>query len=285
MARILRDVAAMQDTSRALRKEGQRIAVVPTMGALHEGHLSLIRLAASLADSVIATIFVNPTQFAPGEDLDRYPRPFDRDVALASDAGAGYIFAPTVEVMYPSAFATSVSVEGLTSVLEGASRPTHFRGVTTVVTKLFECTLPDVAVFGQKDGQQVAVIRRLVKDLNIPVEIVVGPIIREPDGLAMSSRNVFLTPRERAQAPALHRALVLGEEMMHAGERASEVIISRMKALIGAESEGAIDYVSVADAESLEEQNVLASGRRVMVSLAVRFGTTRLIDNIVTDVP
>jgi len=285
MARILRDVAAMQDASRALRKQGQRIAVVPTMGALHEGHLSLIRLAVSVADSVITTIFVNPTQFAPGEDLIRYPRPFDRDVALASDAGAAYIFAPSVEAMYPSGFTTSVSVEGLTSVLEGASRPTHFRGVTTVVTKLFQCTLPDVAVFGQKDGQQVAVIKHLVKDLNIPVEIVVGPIIREPDGLAMSSRNVFLTPQERAQAPVLHRALVLGEGMMHAGERASEEIINRMKALIGAESQGAIDYVSVADAESLEEQKMLGSGRRVMVSLAVRFGTTRLIDNIVTDVP
>lgn len=285
MSTIIRDVVPMQETARSLRREGKRIAVVPTMGALHEGHLSLIRLARTLADSVITTIFVNPTQFAPGEDLDKYPRPFDHDVALAALAGSNVIFAPSVETMYPAGFSTTVEVKGLTSILEGASRPTHFRGVTTVVAKLFQCTLPDIAVFGQKDGQQVAVIKRMVADLNIPVDIVVGPIVREPDGLAMSSRNVYLSPQARAQAPVLYRALLLGHDLVRDGERSCTVIIDKMRALIQSESSGAVDYISLADNESLEERPVVAPGQRVMISLAVRFGTTRLIDNIVLTVP
>ncbi len=285
MSTIVREPQAMQEASRAVRQSGRTIAVVPTMGALHEGHRSLIRLARERADCVITTIFVNPTQFAPGEDLDRYPRPFERDAAVAADAGTDFLFAPTVEAMYPPGYSTNVVVNGLTLVLEGASRPTHFAGVATVVTKLLQCTLPDLAVFGQKDGQQVAVIRRMVADLNFPVEILVGPIVREPDGLAMSSRNVFLSVRERAEAPVLHRALRLGEELILNQERDAAGVRERMRKLISSESGGAIDYISIADAASLEEQSRLQSGKSMMISLAVRFGTTRLIDNIIVTIP
>ncbi len=285
MAIIVREPGTMQEASRTARKAGRRIAVVPTMGALHDGHLSLIRLARDHADCVITTIFVNPTQFAPGEDLSRYPRPFERDVAVASNAGAEFVFAPSVEEMYPSGYATNVVVNGLTSVLEGASRPTHFAGVTTVVTKLLQCTLPDLAVFGQKDGQQVAVIKRLVSDLNLPVTILVGAIVREPDGLAMSSRNVYLSERERAEAPVLYRALRLGEETIRMQERAASAVTNRMQTLITSESSGVIDYVSVADSVSLQEQSRLQSGQSIMLSLAVRFGSTRLIDNLIVVIP
>ncbi len=285
MSTIVREVRAMQEYSRAERRAGRSIAVVPTMGALHEGHCSLIRLAREHADRVVTSIFVNPTQFAPGEDLERYPRPFERDVERASSAGADAIFAPPVEELYPAGYATNVTVDGLTSVLEGAARPTHFRGVTTIVTKLLLCTLPDVAVFGQKDGQQVAVLRRMVADLNFPVRIVVGPTVREPDGLAMSSRNVYLSERERAEAPVLYRALRLGEEAIRNGERNAAAIQNVMRGIIAEHSRGRIDYCSIADSGSLSEQAELKRDSTVMISLAVRFGTTRLIDNVIVTVP
>ena len=285
MSTIIREVHAMQEASRAERQAGRRIAVVPTMGALHEGHLSLVRLARTHAERVITTIFVNPTQFAPGEDLERYPRPFERDVERATTAGTHFIFAPPVEELYPAGFATSVAVEGLTRVLEGAARPTHFRGVTTIVAKLFLCTLPDVAVFGQKDGQQVAVIRRMAADLNFPVRIVVGPTVREANGLAMSSRNVYLSARERSEAPVLYRALRQAEEAILNREKNAVAIVELMKRLIGENSSGLIDYCSLADAGTLVEQEQLKPGSMVMLSLAVRFGSTRLIDNIVVEVP
>jgi pantoate--beta-alanine ligase len=278
--KIIRTVAEMHDFSDALRSAGKRIAVVPTMGFLHEGHLSLLRLARTRADAVIMTLFVNPTQFGPNEDFTRYPRDFERDSRLAASAGADVLFAPATEEIYPAGYSTFVEVERLTAVLEGASRPGHFRGVATVVAKLFLSTRPHVAVFGQKDAQQAAVIRRMAKDLNFGVEIAIGPIVREPDGLAMSSRNVYLSPAERAESVLLSRSLRHAEALARAGERNASAIIREMTGIIAASSSARIDYISVADAESLEELPLLQPGRTALVSLAVRFGATRLIDNI-----
>jgi pantoate--beta-alanine ligase len=253
------------------------LGVVPTMGYLHEGHLSLVR--ASKRDNVLtaATIFVNPTQFAAGEDLSRYPRDEARDLALLVAEGVDAVFAPPVEEMYPEGFSTYVSVEGLTARLEGASRPAHFRGVTTIVMKLLAITQAERAYFGQKDAQQLAVIRRMVRDLNVPVEIVGLPIVREADGLAMSSRNVYLSPEQRAAALVLSGSLRLAEELFRAGERDADAVRARMRALIERAPLSAIDYVSVADAATLEE--LARIDRPALASLAVRFGATRLIDN------
>jgi pantoate--beta-alanine ligase len=279
MPELIRDPREMQSAADLLRRSGKHIAVVPTMGALHEGHLSLVRIARTRADVVVVTIFVNPTQFGPGEDFARYPRPLERDLALAHEAGAERVFVPSASEMYPAGFETFVSLEETSKVLEGASRPGHFRGVATVVTKLLNLTKPHVAVFGQKDAQQVAVIRRLVRDLNIDCEIVVGPTVREPDGLAMSSRNVYLTPEERQQAPVLYRSLQLAGEMIRNGERDAETIRSAIADRIRAGSQGKIDYISIAGADDLRELQKVKPGLTVLVSLAVRFGGTRLIDN------
>ena len=281
----INDPVAMQYRAEGARRQGRRIAVVPTMGALHEGHCSLIRLARELSDLVITTIFVNPTQFGEGEDFDRYPRDLERDVALAKGAGTDIVFVPSREAMYPGGFVTAVTVEKITEVLEGTIRPGHFRGVATVVAKLLNITRPDCAVFGQKDAQQVAVMRRMVRDLNFGVEIVVAPIVREGDGLAMSSRNVYLTPAERAEAPVLYRSLQSATALILGGERNSETIRRSVVRLLAAASAGVVQYVSLADEGTLEECHVLSGGDRILVSLAVRFGSTRLIDNCVLDVP
>jgi pantoate--beta-alanine ligase len=279
MATIIHDIEQMQRRADSIRSSGQRIGLVPTMGALHEGHLSLIRIAAGRADVVITSVFVNPTQFAEGEDFDRYPRDPERDFALASAAGTDIVFAPAPAAMYPPSHRTFVSVEELAAVLEGAVRPGHFRGVTTVVSKLFVITKPHVAVFGQKDAQQVAVIRRMARDLNFDVDIVVGPIVREKDGLAMSSRNRYLSPDQRREAPVLHRSLLLAEELLRGGERTASAVRTRMTGLISGESSGVIDYISIADGDSLREIDRCSPGENLLISLAVRFGTTRLIDN------
>jgi pantoate--beta-alanine ligase len=263
------------------RRHGSRIAVVPTMGALHAGHLSLIHGARDRADIVVVTIFVNPTQFGKGEDFDRYPRNLDRDSALCESAGTEIVFAPSVEAMYPTPPLTWVDVGEITTLLEGKVRPGHFRGVTTVVAKLFNITKPHVAIFGQKDAQQVVVVKRMAKDLNFDVEIVILPTVREEDGLALSSRNAYLTPEERRQAPVLRRALLFAEEEIAKGERDALKVTGAMAALITGQSSGTIDYISIADNESLEELSVIDGGRIVLVSLAVRFGTTRLIDNVI----
>jgi pantoate--beta-alanine ligase len=280
MAITIETVSRMHLTADTLRREGKRIAVVPTMGALHAGHLSLIQLAGRHADVVVTTIFVNPLQFGPGEDFERYPRPLPKDIMAATEAGAEYVFAPPVGEMYPAGFQTSVQVEQLTATLEGAVRPGHFRGVTTIVTKLFNAIKPHVAVFGQKDAQQLAVIRRMTADLGFHVDIVVGPTVREPDGLAMSSRNVYLTEAQRKEAPVLFKALTLARDRIQQGEFRRETLVDEMRAVITSLSSATIDYLSVADAATLEEVEQLTPGKDVLISLAVRFGSTRLIDNI-----
>ncbi len=282
---VIQDPEEMRERAESARRQGLRIAVVPTMGALHEGHCSLVRLARSRGALVITTVFVNPTQFGAGEDYERYPRNLERDCALAGEAGTDVVFAPSREAMYPDKPLTAVTVEQITEILEGAIRPGHFRGVAPVVTKLLHLTRPHVVVFGQKDAQQVAVIKRMIRDLNFGVEVVVGPIVREPDGLALSSRNVYLTPRERGEAPALFLALQLGDASVRSGERNPETLRRSMIGLIAGTTSGAVQYVSIADPETLEEQRALAPGDRILISLAVRFGTTRLIDNCIVDVP
>ncbi len=278
---VIRNLREMRQTAERLRQSGKRIAVVPTMGYLHEGHLSLIRIAKMKADVVITTLFVNPTQFGPGEDYERYPRDFEHDLALASAAGTTHLFAPEVSQMYPTGYSTYVDVGGITDVLEGKSRPGHFRGVATVVAKLFNLTKPHIAVFGQKDAQQVAVIRRMIKDLNFDIELVVGPIVREADGLAMSSRNTYLSPQQRSEAVVLFRSLKHAEARVKEGEEDCKKIIAEMATLIRENSSGVIDYISIADNTSLQEVHRLHRGQSVLISLAVRFGTTRLIDNII----
>jgi pantoate--beta-alanine ligase len=255
------------------------VGLVPTMGYLHEGHLSLVREARRRDDRVVATIFVNPTQFAPNEDLARYPRDEARDLALLEAEAVDAVFAPTVDEMYTEGFSTFVTVEGITQRLEGASRPTHFRGVTTVVLKLFNIVQPDRAYFGQKDAQQLAVIRRMARDLDVPVQIVGMPTVREADGLAMSSRNAYLTPEERAAAPVLSRALAQAAQMVARGVRDANEIRGCVEATIRAEPLASVDYVSIAAAGTLEELERIDGP--ALLSLAVRFGATRLIDNTV----
>jgi pantoate--beta-alanine ligase len=279
--RIVRTVKSLRAAVFSQRRRGRRIGLVPTMGALHQGHLSLIRLAKKRADFVAVSIFVNPAQFVPREDLAKYPRDLKGDAEKCRMAGADLIFAPGVKEVYPRGFSTYVNVEGLTQGLCGASRPGHFRGVATVVCKLLNMARPDLAVFGQKDAQQAAVIKRMVRDLDMDVKIVTGPIIREPDGLAMSSRNAYLTPAERAQAPALHRSLVLARRMAREGKREAGEVRRRMKALLAREAPlGKVDYIEIVDGETLEPARRISG--RTLVALAVRFPSARLIDNTVS---
>jgi pantoate--beta-alanine ligase len=283
MALVIHDVADMQLTAERLRLAGKRLAIVPTMGSLHDGHLHLIRTAKEHAPVVVTTIFVNPAQFGPGEDFDRYPRDLDRDRSMAESAGTDYIFAPRTAAMYPPGFATSVDVERLSTVLEGKSRPGHFRGVATVVVKLYNIVKPHVAVFGQKDAQQVIIVRQIVRDLNFAIDLVVVPTVREPDGLAKSSRNSYLSPLERREAPVLFQSLQTAQQRIRGGEHVSRIIIAEMAELIRHRSSGVIDYISVADGRTLEELPECGGDHPVLISLAVRFGATRLIDNVLLD--
>lgn len=279
MSVLIQDIHEMQERANRERGEGKRVSVVPTMGFLHDGHLSLMREARRLSDVLITTVFVNPTQFGPSEDFDKYPRDLARDVSLASSAGADVVFAPTLQAIYPDGYRTYVDVTHLDSLLEGRSRPGHFRGVATVVTKLFNITKPHVAVLGQKDAQQVVVIKRMVQDLNMDVQIVVQPTVREKDGLAMSSRNAYLNPDQRREAAVLFQSLMRAEEMLRRGARTAGEVTEEMRRLIAGGSSGVVDYISVADGSSLEELTTLNGHRDILVSLAVRFGATRLIDN------
>lgn len=276
---ILTTPQAMQDAALTLRAAGRRIGVVPTMGFLHEGHASLIRLARARADVVIVTLFVNPAQFGPNEDLSRYPRDFERDRAVCEAEGADILFAPEAGSVYAADASVWVDEDRLSRGLCGASRPGHFRGVCTVVAKLFNLTQPHVAVFGEKDAQQLRILRRMVRDLDIPVEIVAGPTVREPDGLAMSSRNAYLSPEERLQATCLRRALDAASSRLAAGERGAAALRAAMADVIAGAPLARADYIEIVDDETLEP--VSAIGRPALAALAVFVGRTRLIDNAV----
>ena len=254
------------------------LGLVPTMGYLHAGHLALVKRAREESAAVVVSIFVNPTQFGPTEDLATYPRDMERDLALLEQEQADIVFAPSVEEMYPAGYSTYVDVEGITSRLEGEQRPEHFRGVATVVTKLFTIVRPDRSYFGQKDGQQLVVVRRLAQDLNLCTEVVAVPTVREPDGLALSSRNAYLSERERKAASVLSHALRRVEELWRGGERDGEALRGKMRGTVQAEPLAELDYVSVADVVTLEEMSTV--DRDAMASLAVRIGRARLIDNI-----
>lgn len=274
----------MQRTADGFRREGKRIGIVPTMGYLHEGHLSLLRIAGQHANIVVTTIFVNPLQFAPHEDFSRYPRDIERDTQLAETAGTDILFIPENNEMYSRDHTTYIVPERIADVLEGKVRPGHFRGVATVVAKLFNITKPHVAVFGQKDAQQALLMQRMVSDLNFDVEVIVAPIVREPDGLAMSSRNVYLHPEERAQSVVLSQSLQLAEKRIASGERNSGNIIAAMTNLISSKPLAIIDYISIANPHTLQELEEISIGAAVLISLAVRFGSTRLIDNTIVNV-
>ncbi|MGB7548719.1 MAG: pantoate--beta-alanine ligase [Terracidiphilus sp.] len=285
---ILRTVAELRQWSRALRfnarnqagnQAGNTIGLVPTMGALHAGHASLIRAAAASCRGVAVSIFVNPTQFGPHEDYDRYPRTFEADCALAQAEGAGVIFAPSVEELYPAGAATFVEVSGLSDRLDGHSRPGHFRGVATVVAKLLIASEADRAFFGQKDAAQVAVLRRMVADLRLATEIVVCPIVREPDGLALSSRNMYLSPAERAQALTLSRAVRQVEALVARGERRAGTLINAAREVFAAEPALRVDYIELVDWATLEPVETAAPG--TLFAVAAYVGATRLIDNAI----
>jgi pantoate--beta-alanine ligase len=276
---ILKTVAETQSACAQLRGEGRILGLVPTMGALHEGHLSLVRAARAACDVVVVSIFVNPTQFGPKEDFSKYPRTFDEDCALLEREGVDLIFAPTVEEMYPAGTSTFVLVEGVSDRLDGASRPGHFRGVTTVVSKLFHIVGPHKAFFGQKDAAQVAVLRKMVQDLNFLLQLVVCPIVRESDGLALSSRNRYLSEKERGQALVLHRALRKVEEMAASGERSSAKLIQAARLVFAEEPDVRVDYIAVVDPDTLEDVSDVRGG--ALVAVAAFVGATRLIDNVV----
>jgi len=282
MVKVIKTVQDMQKEADRIRQSGKTIGFVPTMGYLHEGHLSLIRLARQRADVVVVSIYVNPTQFGPNEDLDQYPRDFRHDEALLEQEKVDIVFYPSDKEMYPEGDAGFVEVKGLTESLCGASRPGHFRGVTTICTKLFHAVKPHFAVFGQKDAQQAAVIKRLVKDLHFDLDVVVGPIVREADGLAMSSRNTYLSSDERRDALSLDQVLKMAEEMVNEGERNPAVLYKAMHKLIAAKPHLKIDYISIVDPDTLEDLDVVEN--RALIALAVFAGKTRLIDNVIVEV-
>jgi len=276
------NVVTTLDALRAARKMLEApLGLVPTMGALHEGHLSLVRRAKAECKSVVVSIFVNPTQFGPQEDLSKYPRDLPRDLALLESAGADLVWTPTPQVMYPPDFQTWVEVEGLTLPLEGAIRPGHFRGVTTIVAKLFNAVGAEKAYFGQKDAQQVAVIRRMALDLNFPTEVIVCPIVREADGLAMSSRNVYLNPDERKAATVLYRALSAAKTAYEQGERNADALRKIVTDTVAAEALARLQYISCADYDSLREVELITG--KALLSMAAFFGKTRLIDNFILE--
>ena len=271
----------MSSVARKIRREQDRtIGLVPTMGALHEGHLSLVREARRMCDIVVVSVFVNPTQFGPGEDFDKYPRDLTKDTGLLTDYNIDYIFAPTVDEIYPKGFATYVNVEGLSDQLEGASRPGHFRGVATVVTILMNTIRPDFAFFGQKDAQQAVIIRRLVKDLAFDTEIVVLPTVREDSGLAISSRNLYLTGEEQAAAAVIHQALTRAKTAYKEGERSAGRLEILIRSTIELEPRARLDYVTVVDADTLDHLDKLDE-RAILIAVAVYVGKTRLIDNTI----
>lgn len=279
---VIRDPAELQRRLKELKNDGKTIGLVPTMGALHYGHLSLAIASKNDCDVTVVSVFVNPIQFAPNEDYDKYPRTLDADLELLGHVGVDFVFAPEAGQMYPRGFSSGVHVGGpLTEVLEGKFRPTHFDGVATVVLKLFNVSMADVAYFGQKDFQQLSVVKHMVRDLNIPITIIGCPIVRERDGLAMSSRNKYLDEKQRKDALVLYESLAQAEHLIHTGERSADLIKAEIRALIESVPDTTIDYVCIADPETLREMETVAGN--VVVLLAVRFGQTRLIDNMVIE--
>jgi len=279
---LIKSIKRLSDYIRSQKRKKKTIGFVPTMGYLHQGHLSLVRKARKNTDIVIMSIFVNPLQFTPHEDFREYPRDLKRDIKLADSCGVDIIFYPSAKSMYPQDYLTYVNVEKITDVLCGKSRPRHFQGVCTVVAKLFNIVQPDIAYFGQKDAQQAIVIKRMTKDLNMPIKIRVCPIVREKDGLAMSSRNVYLDREEREDATILYKALCKAKELILKGERNPKVIIQRMRDIILSKPRAKIDYVSIVDTKNLEPVKEIRG--RLLIALAVWMGKTRLIDNIVLEI-
>lgn len=280
--KVVDSITRMSTLSKLLRKEGKSIGLVPTMGFLHEGHLSLARTAKKHTDSAVMSIFVNPIQFGPGEDFDKYPRDFKRDEMLAMNAGVDILFYPSAKDMYPDGYSTYVDVEALTSNLCGASRPGHFRGVTTVVAKLVGIVKPSVVYFGQKDAQQAFVIKKMACDLNMDVEVKALPTVRDADGLALSSRNAYLSAEERKDAAALYRSLKTAGEIIDGGERDAAAVIGAIRGIIAMIPSARVDYVSIVDTKSLQPLKTLRG--EVLVAAAVFIGKTRLIDNIIKKV-
>ncbi len=277
--RLIETIAELRDWSRLSRAWGRCVGLVPTMGALHAGHIALVQAARARCQAVAVSIFVNPTQFGPNEDFSRYPRTFAADCAMLEAEGVDVVFAPSVEEMYNPGASTFVEVDGLSSRLDGLSRPGHFRGVATVVAKLFLAAEPDHAFFGQKDAAQVAVLRRMTRDLALPLELVVCPIVREPDGLALSSRNRYLSPPERAQALVLHRALTAVAIEFHAGNTRADSLKSLAAAIFAVEPDVKIDYIEAVDWETLLPVQTAIPG--TLIAVAAWVGTTRLIDNLI----
>ncbi|HEU4981179.1 MAG TPA: pantoate--beta-alanine ligase [Acidobacteriaceae bacterium] len=280
---VLPTIADTRAALRELRAQGKTVGLVPTMGALHEGHLSLVRAAKASCDAVVVSIFVNPTQFGPNEDFAKYPRTFEADCAALNKEGVDLVFAPTADEMYVPGGTTFIEVAGVSNRLDGASRPGHFRGVATVVAKLFNIVGPDRAFFGQKDAAQVAVLKKMVRDLNFPVELVVCPIVREPDGLAMSSRNRYLSPEQRRQALSLHRALEEMERLARSGTTSADELIAAGLAVLEREPLVRVDYCSIVDPDTLEDVGDVRRGG--LAAIAAFVGTTRLIDNQVLEKP
>jgi len=280
---VVTTIPALRNTIRAARSAGKRIGVVPTMGALHRGHVSLIEAARKESDFTVVTIFVNPTQFGPNEDFRKYPRPIERDLEMCAGAGADLVFTPEPEEVYPNPFFTKVHLKGISEVLEGASRPGHFDGVATIVLKLFNMVQPDAAFFGQKDFQQQLLIRRMVKELDLPLEIRVCPTVREPDGLALSSRNVYLSPEERVSSLALNRALRHAETRLRGGEMKLGKIRREMEEMLSGTANVKPDYATIVDPETIAE---LERPQKLQVAVvAARVGNTRLIDNLPIELP
>lgn len=279
--KLLKTIDEMRAFRRAARQTQQRLGLVPTMGALHQGHLSLVRAAREKSDVVAVSIFVNPTQFGPNEDFAKYPRNLQNDCTLLDEEHVDIIFAPSVNDMYPAGAVTWVTVEGMSDRLCGKSRPGHFRGVTTVVAKLFNIIEPDLAFFGQKDAAQVAIIHRMVRDLNMPVAIEVGYIVRESDGLALSSRNVYLTPQDRKSSLALHRSLQRAQELFDSGERESAKLVAAGKEEFAKDPSVRLDYFEIVDPDALEPMPSVS--KRALIAIAAYVGNTRLIDNVIVD--
>jgi pantoate--beta-alanine ligase len=276
---ILTSAAEVSAVSKEAHRAGKCVGFIPTMGALHEGHLSLVRTACGQSDVVIASVFVNPTQFGPKEDFSKYPRNVEQDSAMLAAEKTDYLFLPTVEEMYPPGATTWVTVQGLSDKLDGRSRPGHFNGVTTVVANLFNIVQPDLAFFGQKDAAQVAVVKKMVRDLNFDVHIVVCPIIREADGLAMSSRNAYLNPEQRKQALVLYRSLMRMQMLVDRGETKSEALLAAGKQVIAEEPLIRLDYLEIVNPETLDQTDEI--GPSALIAVAAYAGSTRLIDNIV----